>query len=343
MSKQFKGILVFSLFLLCLVILVLFIEHNAAKKLRVSFQMPPSVIIAQPVQNIAWQTQVQAVGTLMAIQGVMMQSTGAGPVTGIFFQSGQYVKAGQALFQLNPGLDRIIINAPFDGQLGLKQVDLGSYVSPGTQLVNIEDTDPMKVQFFVPQTYVGDLALGQTVTFTVDAYPNKTFTGKVFAIDAQLDSDTRGLAVWASIPNPNHELVPGTYAKVTLYTSGQKPVLVVPQTAIGYAFNGEYVYRVGPGGKAIKTTVVLGERRGDNVSILKGLKPSDVIVAVGTGMEKFGDGSQLLPEGTPQYQQFMQAMVALSTGKMTIAQLQAKQKAAQAQKAQPTSKASAKP
>ncbi len=327
MSKQVKAIVVFVLFALLLIILVFWVQMRAAEKEKAKKQIPPAIVITQPAKTEYWQSKVQAVGTLMAIQGVTIKSTVNGVITGIFFRSGQNVKAGQPLFQINPGVDRNLVRAPFDGQLGLKEVDMGSYVRPGLKLVDIEDINPMKVQFFVPQTYVGGLSLGQTITFTVDAYPNKTFTGKIFAIDSQLDTDTRGLAVWASVPNIDNELVPGTYAKVTLYTSTEKPVVVVPQTAIGYSFTGNFVY-LDVNGKAKQVPITLGERRGDDMSITSGLKAGDVVIVVGTGMQKFDNGFTLLPEGTPQYQQFIGAMNQLVSGKMTMDQLKAKQAAA---------------
>lgn len=330
MSKHFKGILFFAIFALSLVLVVIFVQRMEAAKLKATKQAIPGFVIVQPVKSVQWQNQVNAVGTLVAIQGITIKSTVNGIVTGIFFRSGQYVQAGQALFQINPGLDRTQIRAPFSGQIGLKQVDLGDYVRPGVSLVDLEDLNPMKVQFAVPQTYIGSLALGQAVTFTIDAFPNKVFTGKIFAIDAELDANTRSLNVWASVPNPNNLLAPGTYADVTLFTSNQKPVIVVPQTAISYSYNQDYVY-LAVNGKAVRTPVTIGDRRGNDIEILKGVKAGDMVVTVGAGMQKFDDGAPLIPVGSPVYQKLMMGMQMVIEGKMTQAELKEKEEAGQKQ------------
>ncbi len=309
MSKHVKASIISLIIVACLVLFILWIQHDIASKQKATRQIPPTVVNTAKATQQEWRAQIKATGTLEATQGITLKSavTQGGIITGIFFRSGQYVKAGQPLFQLNPGADRTIIRAPFSGRLGLKQVDLGDFVSQGTSLVTLQDTDPMKVDFTVPQTYLGVLGLGQEVTVTANAYPNKGFRGAVYAINSQLDSNTRSLEMWASIPNKDQVLVPGTFVEVTLYAGEKRPVVTVPQSAIVYANTGDFVYRI-VNNRAVQTNVILGQRRGNLIAIKQGLDIGSEVAT--SGQNKFADGWPLIPFGSPQYMEFLKKIGA---------------------------------
>ena len=124
-------------------------------------------------------------------------------------------------------LTQSLIRAPFSGHLGLRQVNVGDYLNAGqTTIVNLEAYDPIRVDFSVPEAYLSQLAVGQKVLLSSQAYPNKIFTGTVYAFDSAIDPNTRTLAVRASIPNPKGELLPGGFVDVSLQMgSSQKFIL----------------------------------------------------------------------------------------------------------------------
>ena len=308
MSKHIKATVILLIVAALLVILVFWMQAKQNDKNNFTRQIPPTIVEAATARQEQWQQQIQATGTLEATQGVQLQSavTGGGVITGIFFRSGQYVKAGQVLFQINPGQDRTLITAPFDGRVGLKQVDLGSFVRQGDNLVTIQDTDPMKVVFSIPQVYMANLGIGQEVQVAADAFPNQVFVGKVYAINSQLDPNTRSLQMWASLANHDQKLVPGTFVEVTLLAGETVPVITVPQTAIVYADQSNYVYKI-VNGKAQQTNVTLGMRKGNEVEV-KGLQVGDLIAT--SGQNKFSDGWPLIVYGSPQYQAMMKKLTA---------------------------------
>ncbi len=187
-------------------------------------------------------------------------------------------------------LDLKLLTAPFSGRLGLRKIDLGQYVNPGAAVVNLQAIDPMRVEFSIPQVYLEKLALGQKVTITSDSYPGQTFDGNVYALDSAVNTNTRSLGIWASIPNQQHELVPGTFAEVTLFVGQPMEVITVPQTAIVYNNTSDFVYKV-INDKAVKTDVKLGQRVGKLVQVASGLKAGDVIVAA--GQNRLYDGASV--------------------------------------------------
>lgn len=177
-------------------------------------------------------------------------------------------------------LDNTKIKAPFHGIVGLRQVSPGSYVTIGQELVNFQNCDPMKVDFSVPETSAGLLKTGQEIEIRVDAIPGKTFRGKVYAIDPQLDVNGRSLALRAAIPNPDFELKSGYFARVELIVEEKAGALMIPEEALLPAGNQYSVYKI-VDGKAVKQQVKTGLYRRGEVEITDGLNAGDIVVTAG--------------------------------------------------------------
>jgi membrane fusion protein (multidrug efflux system) len=189
------------------------------------------------------------------------------------------------------------IRAPFAGRLGIRQVDIGQYLSPGTAIVTLQELDPIYFDFFMPQQALDVLELGLPVSVETDTYPGVTFDGKVTAINPKVDLDTRNVQVRASLGNPDRKLLPGMYANVTLRFGTPQPYVTLPQTAISYNPYGNLVYVVAnqgndPSGKpklvATQKFVTLGETRGDQIAILTGISDGEEVVT--NGLNKLRNG-----------------------------------------------------
>lgn len=172
------------------------------------------------------------------------------------------------------------VTAPFDGMAGLRQVSVGQYLTVGNNIVNLEQIDPIRVDFSVPDIYVDDIGVGQKISVVSSADQSKSYDGQVTAIDSAVDVPTRSIALWGSVPNTTHTLLPGSYAVVTLYSLKTHPVVVIPQTALSYDSSGGAVYKI-VNGVARKTSVTIGMRQGNDVSIASGLAVGDVVVSDG--------------------------------------------------------------
>lgn len=184
-------------------------------------------------------------------------------------------------------LDKTRITAPFDGVVGLREVSVGGYVTPGQDLVNLEDIDPIKVDFPVPERALSSVGVGQGIEVTVDAWPERTFEGEVFAIDPQINASGRSIAIRATIDNRDRLLRPGLFAAVRLITE-RRDAPLVPEQAIFAQAGKPYVYKV-EDGVARLTEVELGERRVGHAEIRSGLAAGDVVVTA--GQMKLRDGS----------------------------------------------------
>jgi membrane fusion protein (multidrug efflux system) len=188
--------------------------------------------------------------------------------------------------------DQTIIRAPFAGQVGVTHLSIGQYLSVGSEILNLQQLDPLNVDFTVPEQNINRIKVGESVKIKSNAYPNKVFYGKVSAIDAAIDPDSGTLAVQARFPNSlkDFHLLPGNFVTVILEYGAPKEIISVPQTAINYSNDGNYVFRI-QGGKAEKTLVKLGGQYKQNIIINSGLKRSDVIVTIGGA--KLHNGSSI--------------------------------------------------
>jgi membrane fusion protein (multidrug efflux system) len=177
-----------------------------------------------------------------------------------------------------------VVRAPFAGRLGVRQVDVGQYIAAGTAIVTLQQLDPMFVDFYLPQQALGQIAVGQKVEVTADAYPNRTFNGVVSSLNSKVDSSSRMLQVRASIPNADGALLPGMYLNVAVDSGPAQSLVTIPLAAVAFNPYGSLVYVVHDekDQHIVKQQfVTTGATRGDQVSILKGLGPDDVVVSAG--------------------------------------------------------------
>lgn len=182
-----------------------------------------------------------------------------------------------------------VIRAPFPGKVGIRQVDVGQYLAAGTPIVTLQQLDPMFVDFYLPQQALGQINVGQKVQVAADAYPGRTFDGAIQALNSKIDSSNRMLQVRASVPNPDGGLLPGMFLHVMVASGPEQSLVTVPLAAVAFNPYGSLVYVLHEDrdaqGKDQQTVsqqfVTTGTARGDQISILKGLNASDVIVTAG--------------------------------------------------------------
>jgi membrane fusion protein, multidrug efflux system len=199
------------------------------------------------------------------------------------------------------------ILAPLSGRLGIRKVERGQYVSPGMMLVTMQQLDPMRVDFPMPEQAIGKLRVGQEIEIGVDAYPGVVFKGKIESLDARVAQDTRTLLVRGSLPNPDRKLLPGMFANVVVLLGAPRAVVTVPRTAVTYSLYGDSIYVVTPmsgqgstpdaakGGEAKlvadRRFVKTGQARDDRVAIVSGITVGDQVVT--TGQLKLNPGAAI--------------------------------------------------
>jgi len=188
--------------------------------------------------------------------------------------------------------------APFTGRLGIAAINTGQYLNAGDQVAPLEALDPLYADFYIPQQDLVQLKIGSLVKIKTDTYPDKTFTGAITTIDSIVNEKTRNIKVEATIANPRFELYPGMFISVEIELAAQKRYLTLPQTAINFNPYGEIVYIVQkkyknnkgkPILRVLQTFVQTGDKRGDQVAILEGLKEGDMVVT--SGQLKLRNGS----------------------------------------------------
>ncbi|MFB9269740.1 efflux RND transporter periplasmic adaptor subunit [Bradyrhizobium erythrophlei] len=190
------------------------------------------------------------------------------------------------------------IRTPFSGRLGIRQVDVGQYIAPGTPIVTLQQLDPIFVDFYLPQQDLAKIKVGQPVIAKVDTYPDLTFTGEIMAINPLVNVATRNVQVRATFNNSDEKLLPGMFATVDVDVGTQKDYVTLPKTAIYYNAYGDIAYLVENAGGdksgqeqkvARQVFVKTGQTRGDQVAVLDGIKPGDVVVTA--GQNKLHNGS----------------------------------------------------
>jgi membrane fusion protein, multidrug efflux system len=319
---------------------------------------PPQTVSAFKASTQEWQPRLEAVGSLKALRGADLAPEVSGIVSQIHFQSGEAVKAGALLLEMDARsdkakldslkatlelarknylrdqeqfkeqlisqatldadladlqrteaqvaeqqalLDKKTIRAPFDGRLGIRMVDLGQYLNPGMKIVTLQTLDPIFVDFFLPQKDISRVIIGHEVTALADAYPEQVFKGVISAIDPKVDTSTRNVGIRATIRNPKQQLLPGMFATTRIESGKPGSFVTLPQTAIVFNPYGNVVYLVmekgkGPGGKpnliAMQKFVKTGETRGDQITILEGVKQGDLVVT--SGQIKLRNGSPII-------------------------------------------------
>lgn len=200
---------------------------------------------------------------------------------------------------LRARLEKTEIRAPFEGVVGLRLVSPGDYLEAGNDIVNLEDLDPVKVDFRIPERMLRNVTVGQKIEVTVDALPDQTFEGTVYAIDPKIDPATRSIALRARVPNPDGLLRAGLFAQIRLIVDERKDALVVPEQAVVPRGSERFVYRIADG-TARLVKVALGWRGQGLVEVKSGIGADDLIVTA--GHIKLKDGvpvSVLKPQKEP--------------------------------------------
>jgi membrane fusion protein (multidrug efflux system) len=329
---------------------------------------PPLPVNTVVVQRQSWQTLLTSVGSLEAVQGVMVTAELTGKVVNIGFEPGKKVRAGDVLVQqdissekaqlrgaeaalelarvnvermrklladeaiaqsqydnaaaqfkeakaqvdnIRTIIEKKTIRAPFAGRLGIRLVNLGQTLNEGDQIVSLQSLNPIFVNFFLPQQELAQIRLGLKVQLTTDVLPGEIVEGEVTAINSQVDSSTRNIGVQATVANSQENLRPGMFVKVDVVLPVEDQVLAIPTTAVLYAPYGDSVFVVekekseknGQPGKIVRQQFVrLGEKRGDFVSVVSGLKEGETVVS--TGAFKLRNGQAVVVDNTlaPEFQ-----------------------------------------
>ena len=306
---------------------------------------PIVTVSATAARTELWHPHLQAVASLAAVQGVEVTPQIAGNVTAIHFHSGQYVRKGTMLVQIDDSnqlaqmasdeaqlrlaqinlrrtrvliatkatsqsqldsavavyqsnvaalrdihatLNKLAIRAPFSGYLGIRQVNLGQYLTPGDKIVDLQSWDPLYANFTLPQSELHDIHVGTPVQVETDARPGQVFNGKVTALGASVNSTTRQIEVQATIANPQSVLRPGLFGELTVIGNIEERVLTVPVSALSYNTFGNYVYvikKATQNGKIVEVAhqqvIKTGKERNGQVSIVSGLKAGDMVITAG--------------------------------------------------------------
>ncbi|HEY8899503.1 MAG TPA: efflux RND transporter periplasmic adaptor subunit [Chthoniobacterales bacterium] len=327
--------------------LVLFKVAQFAKFANMKWTMPPTAVTSMKLVEEAWQPTLPAVGTVQAVQGVIVSTDLPGIVEKITFESGQQVKAGDPLVkldtkqeeaQLNSAqarlalaksnlerqqgllqkrvssqsdfdaaqaeyrqseaavaemkatIERKVIRAPFTGVLGIREVNLGQYLQSGNAVVPLQSLDPIYVNFSLPQQKLQDLTVGRDVKVKADGLPGQSFTGRITSVNSIVDEATRNVMVQATLENPGQILRPGMFVNAEVMLPAREKVIAVPVTAINYAPYGDSVFVIesmkdekdGHSYDGVRQQIVsLGAQRGDQVSVVKGLKAGEEVVTTG--------------------------------------------------------------
>lgn len=226
-------------------------------------------------------------------------------------------QADQAAGSLNTQEARVAqktLRAPFDGRLGIRQVNLGEYLGAGEPVVSLQQLQPIYIDFSLPEQRLADLSLGLRINTLIDAWPADTFQGSITAIEPGIDSATRNFSAQATLANEDGKIRPGMFARVSVDLGEAEDVLAVPQTAVSYNPYGNAVFViVEQQDEAGETQLVVNRRfvrtgrtRGDFVAILEGLQPGDRVATSGllklsnNTVVKISEEADLSPELAPQ-------------------------------------------
>jgi membrane fusion protein (multidrug efflux system) len=330
-------------------------KAHMMKKYMSSMGRPPQTVSTISAAYQEWQPQLEAVGSLRAVQGVEVSPEVSGTVSAIHFKQGQDIARGTVLLQLSADddiaklrsleanaelarttyerdklqfgfkaisqqeldaaaanikqsaaavaqqralVDKKFIRAPFSGRVGIRLVSEGQFVNAGTPMVSLQALNPIYLDFSVPQKNLGTIQTGQEVIATTDAYPDDKFSGKIAVINPEVDPNTLNVKVRAELENPHQRLLPGMYATVDITAGKPQRYITLPQTAVTYNPYGTIAYLVEKEGTdsqgkpklvARQVFVTTGDKRGDQVAVLKGIKEGDVVVT--SGQVKLHNGS----------------------------------------------------
>ena len=334
-----------------------------------NFIPPPEIVTTTMAINDTWESLLTAVGSLEAVQGVVVTAELTGKVVHIAFKPGTLVKAGDLLVQQDTSVElaqlraaeaevalakinferikRLVANktvsqsdfdnadaqykqavaqadniravigkktirAPFSGRLGIRQVNLGQTLNEGDEIVSLQSLDPIYVNFLLPQHRLAQVHPGLFIRLTTDASPGQVISGKITAINPQVDAATRNIRIQATEENSAERLRPGMYVNVSVVLPDRIEVLTIPATSVLYAPYGDSVFVVeGQKNDSSKSSglvlnqkfVRLGEKRGDYISVISGLNQGETVVS--TGVFKLRNGQAVVIDNTlsPEFKQ----------------------------------------
>jgi membrane fusion protein, multidrug efflux system len=218
----------------------------------------------------------------------------------------EHKQAEARLGEIRATIGRKTIRAPFSGLLGLRQVNLGQYLTGGDPVVPLQSVDPVYVNFGVPQQEASQMRSGRSVRITVGELSDNEFTGRVSAINSVVDQTTRNVQVQATLANPGGKLRPGMFVQAQVMLGSARPVVALPASAISYAPYGDSVFVVSdmknPQGQTYRgvrqQVVKLGDARGDQIAVLSGINPGEEIVS--SGVFKLRNGAPVQVNNTVQ-------------------------------------------
>jgi multidrug efflux system membrane fusion protein len=270
-----------------------------------------------PEQGDLASFKAQATGAQLALdRAKQLAARQFGPQSTVDAAQATYDQAVAGISKTEALISQKLVRAPFEGELGVRRVEVGQFLSAGTQIVTLTDLSMLYANFTVPEKASAALKVDQTVRLTVDAYPGRTFEGKITTIEPQIAADTRNIRVQATISNPDHILKPGMFTTTTVVLPEKPPVVTVSETAVDYTLYGDSVFLItekkGDDGKtsltAVRTFVRTGDRVGGRAEILEGLKVGDRVVAVGQLKLQSGaavaistDPAPPIPANPPRY------------------------------------------
>jgi membrane fusion protein (multidrug efflux system) len=217
-----------------------------------------------------------------------------------------HTQAQARVREIRATIERKTIRAPFTGVLGIRQVNLGQYLSAGDAVVPLQSLDPIYVNFAVPQQNAAAMKRGRKVNVLAADAGGREYAGRVSAVDSVVDATTRNVQVQATLPNPGGALRPGMFVQARVTLGGSQPVIAVPASAVNYAPYGDSVFVVAdltaPDGKSYRgvrqQVVKLGPARGDQVAVLSGINSGDEIVT--SGVFKLRNGVAVQVNNTVQ-------------------------------------------
>jgi multidrug efflux system membrane fusion protein len=261
-----------------------------------------------PEQGDLASFKAQATGAQLALdRAKQLAARQFGPQSTVDAAQATYDQANAGIAKTEAIISQKLVRAPFDGELGVRHVEVGQFLTAGTQIVSLTDLSTLYANFTVTEKGSAALKVGQTVRIAVDAYPGRTFEGKINAIEPQIATDTRNIRVQATIDNPDHILKPGMFTTTTVVLPDKPPVVTVPETAVDYTLYGDSVFLISEkkedDGKTSLTVTRTFVRTGDRISgraeILSGLKAGDRVVALGQLKLQSGAAVAISTEATP--------------------------------------------
>jgi membrane fusion protein, multidrug efflux system len=270
-----------------------------------------------PEQGDLASFKAQAIGAQLALdRAKQLAARQFGPQATADAAQATYDQASAGIAKTQAIISQKLVRAPFDGELGVRHVEVGQYLTAGTQIVTLTDLGTLYANFTVTEKDSAMLKVGQTVRIVVDAFPGKVFESKITTIEPQIATDTRNIRVQATLDNPDHILKPGMFASTTVVLPDKPAVVTVPETAVDYTLYGDSVFLISEkpadDGKtsltAVRTFVRTGNRVNGRAEILSGLKPGDRVIAVGQLKLQSGaavaistDGPPPIPANPPRY------------------------------------------